>query len=215
MDPFETGRRYDRIVAYWDREGGGRRAGFDYLQRAIELVSERRRALDVGCGNGRMSGILAAAGFRVTGVDVSEEMLRLARSRHPQVEFVRADICRWQSPEDYDLIVAWDSTFHVPHDRQAATVRRLRSALVHGGILLFTAGDGDGETTGKMDGVEFYYSSLTESAYRALLRDSGCTCILSDHDQLPERHVVFIARKDYVPAVTNVRHAVRPSVPSQ
>ena len=196
MDPFETGRRYDRIVAYWDREDGGRRAGFDYLQRAIELVTERRRALDVGCGNGRMSGIPAAAGFLVTGVDVSAEMLGLARSRHPQVQFVQADICHGQAPEDYYLIVAWDSTFHVSHDLQAATVRRLCSALADGGVLLFTAGDVDGEITGQMDGVEFYYSSLTIPAYRALLRDSGCACILLDHDQPGERHVVFMARKD-------------------
>ena len=196
MDPFETGRRYYRIVTYWDSEGGGRRAGFDYLQRAIELVRERRRALDVGCGNGRMSGVLAAAGFRVTAVDVSLEMLRLARSRHQQMQLVHADICRWQAPEDYDLIIVWDSTFHVPHDLQAATVRRLCSALAAGGVLLFTAGDGDGEIAGRMDGVEFYYSSLTESAYRALLRDCGCTCILSDHDQPGERHVVFLALKD-------------------
>jgi hypothetical protein len=38
MDPFETGRRYDRIVTYWDGESGGRRAGFDYLGRAIDLA---------------------------------------------------------------------------------------------------------------------------------------------------------------------------------
>lgn len=104
--------------------------------------------------------------------------------------------------EAYDLIVAWDSTFHVPHDLQAATVRRLCSALAPGGILLFTGGDVDGEITGEMDGVEFYYSSLTVSEHRALLRDSGCTCILSDHDQPGERHVVFIARKNPGSAAT-------------
>jgi SAM-dependent methyltransferase len=46
------------------------------------------RALDAACGTGRVSGYLADAGHEVLGVDVTPEMLELARAKVPQARFV-------------------------------------------------------------------------------------------------------------------------------
>ena len=60
----------------------------------IELVSPQpgERILDLACGTGRMAKIWRAAGARVTGVDVSVEMLEIARRKIPDGVFVRADL---------------------------------------------------------------------------------------------------------------------------
>jgi SAM-dependent methyltransferase len=52
------------------------------------------RALDLGCGSGVDDGYLAGAGFLVTGIDLSAEALRRARTVHPGVRFARADATR-------------------------------------------------------------------------------------------------------------------------
>jgi trans-aconitate methyltransferase len=41
-------------------------------------------------------------------------MVELAKARHPQVKFHRADIRRWAFPGKYDVISAWDSIWHLP-----------------------------------------------------------------------------------------------------
>jgi ubiquinone/menaquinone biosynthesis C-methylase UbiE len=57
----------------------------------VETVAalDRPRVLDVGCGDGRISGELARTGALVTGVDRSATALERARSAHPELEFAQ------------------------------------------------------------------------------------------------------------------------------
>ena len=191
--PEETGRRYDAIAAWWDSQESTTTSGLRYLPRAIALCTKGRKALDVGCGSGgRVIAALLQAGFDVIGLDVSPTMLEYAKARHPDASFIRADICEWQVPEKYDLIVAWDSIFHVPHDSQRPVVEKLCDALAPGGAILFTASGVDGEITGEMSGQMFYYGSLAAEEYLQILKERGCTCVLLDRDQYPETHVVVL-----------------------
>lgn len=155
-----------------------------------------RTALDVGCGSGgRVVRALTDAGFRVSVIDVSEGMLRLARARHPGVHFVHADACEWTPPDQYDLVVAWDSIFHVRPADQRRVVGKLCDAVAPGGAVLFTAGGVAGEVTGQMCGRTFYYGSLAEEEYLRVLKERGCKCVLLDRDQHPEEHIVVIGAK--------------------
>ncbi len=135
------------------------------------------------------------SGFQVTGIDVSEAMIRLARENHPGPRFVLADVCEWRPQDEYDAIVAWDSTFHVPYQMQREVLEKLCGALAAGGAILFTAGGVDGEITGQMNGQNFYYSSLNEEDYLKIMRGAGCRCILLERDAFPEEHVVFLGIK--------------------
>ncbi|MGQ0642122.1 MAG: class I SAM-dependent methyltransferase [Gemmatimonadaceae bacterium] len=193
MKPAETGKRYDAIANWWEAQQLIMKAGLRYIARALGLCTTKGRALDVGCGSGgRIIKALTDAGFDVVGLDVSEAMLALAKARHPAASFIHADICTWEPSEKYDLIVAWDSIFHVPHTSQRAVVAKLCAALAPRGVILFTAGGIDGEVTGEMSGETFYYSSLADRDYLQILNESGGTCVLLERDQYPEQHIVVI-----------------------
>jgi SAM-dependent methyltransferase len=194
MEPEELGRRYDALAFAWRRDMEGSEYGLGYLLRAIALCARRRCALDAGCGaGGRMINELLLAGFRVTGLDVSGVMIELARAAHPTVHFKQADICAWEATERYDLVLAWDSTFHVPHAAQRRVVDRLCRTLEAEGVLLFTAGCRDGEIVGEMGGQQLYYSSLAAHEYVHIVTDAGCDCVLLERDQYPEEHIVVLA----------------------
>lgn len=196
MRPTDTGHLYDTIAAWWDDQQERLTAGLDFVRAAIKLSASKGNALDVGCGSGgRIVAALLDAGFQVTGLDVSEAMIEKASKRHPGSRFVLADICDWQPQEQYDAIIAWDSIFHVPYAEQRRVVLKLCEALARGGVILFTAGGVDGEITGQMRGLDFYYSSLAEEEYLRILKETGCKCVLMQRDQHPEEHVVFIGVK--------------------
>src|SRR5689334_485489 len=145
MKPEETGSHYDRIALWWQKQHVHSAYGITALERAIQFVENKSTALDVGCGSsGRFIEVFIKHSFTPTGVDISSEMIAMARQRHPQVAFYTADICTWQLPQKYDLISAWDSTFHLPLAEQKPVLKKLCNGLNPNGILLFTCGGGNG-----------------------------------------------------------------------
>ena len=197
MKPTETGKLYDKISAWWNNNENHLTIGVDFLQKALKFSAGKGKALDVGCGSGgRIINALLDAGFQVTGIDVSEAQLANATKRYPDSDFVLADICEWEIEERYDVIIAWDSIFHVPYSEQRPVVEKLCNALAPGGVILFTAGGVDGQITGEMRGLNFYYSSLDEEEYLKVMKENGCKCILMERDQYPAKHTVFIGAKE-------------------
>jgi SAM-dependent methyltransferase len=200
VHPRETGRRYDAVAAQVDADLRDSAYGVSFLERAITLCKARRTALDVGCGSGgRMIDRLLNAGFQVTGLDASRGMLDIAKARHPSVEFVHDDVAEWTPPRAYDLVLAWDSIFHLPYASHTLVLAKLCGCLADGGVLLFTAGGIDGEIAGTMHGHAFGYSSLSEVALLRLLHDYDCVPLLMERDQYPLHHVVFVGIKATLP----------------
>lgn len=195
MNPKETAKRYDAIASWWLQQMKGSTYGVAALERALKFVAKGRKALDVGCGcEGRYINILQKRGFHCTGLDISHEMIVLARKRNPKAQFAVGDICTWRLPRQYDLITAWDSLFHLPLTRHEAVLRKLCRGLTKQGVLLFTCGEARGTVRGEFGGKDFKYSSLGVPEFCRLLWRCGCTIQHIEYDQYPENHVFLIAR---------------------
>jgi SAM-dependent methyltransferase len=135
--------------------------------------------------------------FIPTGIDISAEMIALARQRQPEATFYTEDICTWQFPQRYDLISAWDSTFHLPIAQQKPVLKKMCDGLHSRGVLLFTCGGTTGpeEISGGFAGQTFDYSTLGVNEFLRLITEFGCTCKHLEFDQHPENHVYIIAQK--------------------
>jgi SAM-dependent methyltransferase len=198
MHPKDTATRYDRIALWWQTQHQDSLYGIAQLEQAIKLTPKKHLALDIGCGSsGRYIKILNKHGFVVEGLDISEEMIDLAKQLHPDIIFYREDICCWTPPKPYSLIVAWDSTFHLPLDMQEPVTKKLCDALEPDGVLMFTCGGGyrQGEVSGTFQGQDFEYSTLGVNAFLKILTEHHCTCLHLEYDQYPENHVYIIAQK--------------------
>ena len=126
---------------------------------------------------------------------MSSEMIRIARDKHPDVNFTIDDFMTWSSPGCFDLIVAWDSLFHAQKRLQEKLTRKMCNLLNQDGILLFTAGGIDDERSGEMEGVLFEYGSLNYLDYLCILDELGFRIVLMESDQYPLDHMVFICQK--------------------
>ena len=109
-----------------------------WLPRIRERTAAKAQVLELGCGSGRDSVVLAAAGCRVIGVDRSASAIEAARARVPSGEFHVQDV-REQFPATAvgaSVVVASLSLHYFAWDETVALVRRIHDALQPGGLLL-------------------------------------------------------------------------------
>ncbi|MFA0809962.1 class I SAM-dependent methyltransferase [Microbulbifer epialgicus] len=199
MNPKEIGKAYDKLTYLWEGEEFNRENGIDQHKLALTFVKSRGKALDVGCGcTGRFIDLLQNEGFTPEGVDISKEMIHLAKSRHPNILFHHQDICKWDIPGKYDFITAWDSIWHIPLKKQVEVLEKLATSLNAGGVLIFSFGgtDGKSEHTNNAMGPELYYSTLGTNGFLSLSLNLGCICRHLEYDQYPELHAYLIVQKN-------------------
>lgn len=99
-----------------------------------------KRVLDIACGTGYGSQMLRLAGaIAVVGVDICPETIQYARNHYQEnnVEFVCADALTFEWPQQFDVIVSFETIEHLPHP--AKFLNRLRSLIIPGGDLLLSA----------------------------------------------------------------------------
>jgi len=101
-----------------------------------------KQAVDLGCGSGILAGTLAAAGARVTGIDIAEDMLALARQRVPGGSFYQGSIYTYELPEaDVYCATGEPFNYYSGDPPGAADLRdllaRIRDRISASGILLF------------------------------------------------------------------------------
>jgi SAM-dependent methyltransferase len=122
----------------------------DYVSETAFVQDQLRRhganpgtLLDLGCGTGLHATEFARNGWTVTGIDLSEDMVRRAEARlatdAQAVRFRQGDACQAGPERDFDAVV---SLFHVASYQTSRTklermLATAHTALKGGGILLF------------------------------------------------------------------------------
>ena len=102
-------------------------------------VSGARTALELACGTGIWTTLLAQHVRSVTALDASPQMLAIARTkvRRPGVDFLQADIFAWEPTETYDVCFFGFWLSHVPLALMPAFWAKLARALEPGGRVCF------------------------------------------------------------------------------
>lgn len=143
-------------------------------QAFAALLKPGDRVLDAGCGSGRDALALSRMGFDVTAMEASSRLAELAR-RHTgmPVQVMTFDQIAWR--EAFDGVWACASLLHVPRAELPSVMRRIREALVPGGVwwMSFKYGTEDREVAGRL------FTDLDEEGARALLAQVGGLDLIS------------------------------------
>ncbi|MEG8280020.1 class I SAM-dependent DNA methyltransferase [Streptomyces sp. AHA2] len=149
------------------------------LDAFAELVGEGGRVVDLGCGPGRVTAYLASRGLSMSGLDLSESMLAIARREHPGLRFEQGSMLELDLPDSsLDGVVAWYSTIHTPDEQLPALFSGFHRVLRPGGHLLLGFQFGDEprhyeEAFGHRVSLTFLRRRPEDVA--ALLADAGLT----------------------------------------
>lgn len=140
---------------------------FRRLLQEMSPVSRGSRALDVGCGTGRWSRTLNAAGYNVVGIDLQPGVLERNRAEIPGVQFVYSTIQDFRD-KPFDLVTSVTVIQHNPPDEQRVIVRRLRELLCKGGHAIVM------ENT--VDSLPHVFAP-NESTWRLLFESNSFECL--------------------------------------
>ena len=134
---------YDRSVGMSDEKDEYPFAGY---KKVLSEVYDRlrgtqaRRVLDVGCGTGVLGAKLCAAGVDVTGMDFSEQMLKIAEERMPEARFIQWDFSEGLPAEvmtgTYDAVVCTYALHHLPDAVKGELLHEMTRCVRPGGLLL-------------------------------------------------------------------------------
>jgi SAM-dependent methyltransferase len=168
-----------------------------YLEKATALAPAPGNVLDLGCGSGEpLARYFVDNGYCVTGIDTVGEMLDMCRARFPEMTWRRADMRHLDIPQRFEIVIAWDSFFHLKPDDQRQMFATFRKHTVPGGVLVFTSGTSEGEKIGgNLFGDVLYHASLDSVEYARLLDHHGYSAILHRvEDPDCGGHTVWIAQ---------------------
>jgi SAM-dependent methyltransferase len=103
------------------------------------------RVLDLCCGTGNLARELVTRGYHVTGVDSSGEMLRVAREKVPEANFIHADAADFALDHRIDAAVClFDSVNHLLEaDQVRGAFRSVSAALQPEGCFVFDINTGE------------------------------------------------------------------------
>lgn len=122
--------------------GSARGAAPEILRLLESAAIPIHNVVDAGCGAGTLAAILIEAGFDVAGIDVSSQLLAIARADVPGARFIEASIYEQEIPACEAILAAGESlTYHADAadaERQAGDFfQRAAAALPIGGMLIF------------------------------------------------------------------------------
>lgn len=133
MDLRET---YNRIAEDWHRDHSHDDWWVEGTDAFIAKLAHGAHVLDVGCASGVKSRYLIDHGIKVTGIDISEKLLEIARREVPEGEFkVLSMIDLDTMQETFDGVFAQASLLHIPRKDAGEIVNKMVRRLVPNGLL--------------------------------------------------------------------------------
>ncbi len=132
---------YDLI--YSDKNYAGE---VNFVEKCFEKFGKPPKILEIGCGTGNYTKILLERGYKITGLDISKEMLAIARQKCTNCEFVENDIRNISISGKFDSCLALFAvmSYMTQNSDITSALANIRKLLNPGGLFVFDVWNGLG-----------------------------------------------------------------------
>ena len=109
------------------------------------LTKDKIKILDVGCGPGNHTAYLYSLNnsYQITGIDLSDKMIELARKNAPDCHFIKGDIRNLDSNIKYDAVIASFCIVHLLNNELINFISKLNTLLNQNGSLYLSFIEGN------------------------------------------------------------------------
>ncbi|MFZ5643433.1 MAG: class I SAM-dependent methyltransferase [Bacillota bacterium] len=178
------------------------------LNRFIDMLKPGSVILDLGCGPGNVAKLLVDTqkNFLVTGIDLSPEMVNLARKNVPEAKFEVGDVRQINVKEGaYDCIMAAFCLPHLTNEEASALIEKIGLLLRQGGLLYLSCMEGQRsgyEYTSFSPENEIFFNYYKENFLKNHLSANKLELLHLTRQDYPEEDgsttidMIFIAKKD-------------------
>ena len=188
---------YDEIASSYGRDRHKFR-NRPLLERFSRTLPETSHVLDIGCGAGiPVCRYFVDKGFTVTGIDLSQSMIDMARANVPEAVFIKKSMTEIDFPDrSFDGVVSCYALFHVPRDVHGEIIKDVFRMLKFGGSFLLSVGSTEGEGVEDFHGAPMYWSHYSPITYQEIFEDLGFEVTFAEpFDDGNETHFWLIGRK--------------------
>ena len=123
---------FDGCAKNWDAETIRNERVINIILDSAQ-VKENTRVLDVACGTGVLFPDYIKRGAVVTGVDISPEMVKIAKKNFPKIDVICEDAENLNFTEKFDVVMVYNAFPHFPHPQRL--IEKLSTFLRDGGRL--------------------------------------------------------------------------------
>ena len=169
-------RGYDRVAHEYARlEGESEWPRMRWVRKLLNRLEPGSSVLDLGCGSGDPADVEISKEHKVTGVDISQTQINLARQNLPAGHFLHGDAGSVEfPPTSFDAVVSFYTLEHIPREEHKTVLRRIYKWLRVGGFLLISmeAGDFD-DVMGEWLGVPMFISCFDPETIKQMADEAG------------------------------------------
>jgi ubiquinone/menaquinone biosynthesis C-methylase UbiE len=144
------------------------------LDELITRLPENAKVLDAGCGAGIPVTQVLSKRFKVTGVDISETQIELAKKNVPEADFVCQDMTRLDFPDGaFDGICSYYAIIHIPREEHRPLLIKFHRMLKPGGLGLLCLGAENlvDDIDENYFGTRMYWSHYDADTYLRMLKE--------------------------------------------
>lgn len=119
--------------------GKGHKEEADFVIKVVKKYkkSKGNTLLDVGCGHGWHDKFLKKS-FKITGIDLSRTILKIAKKRNPEITYKQADMKKFNLKRKFDAVISFDAMmYNLNYKDLRTTIKNLVKHLAEGSVLIF------------------------------------------------------------------------------
>ncbi|MBN2500352.1 MAG: class I SAM-dependent methyltransferase [Anaerolineales bacterium] len=167
---------YDQIAHDYARlETNNEWPRIRWLYKLLERLPPGSSVLDLGCGSGDPADIEIAQNHQITGVDISQTQIELARQNVPHGTFIHADAGAVDFPAaSFDAVVSFYTIEHLPREEHASLLQRIQQWIKPNGFFLLSIEAGEYEgMVGEWLNVPMFISCFDPETMKGMVIAAG------------------------------------------